>query len=431
MTKYGKKIFSILMIFAMMISVVAVQPNETYAAGSKTKITGAKYPTSINEGKKYTVKGKIVSNKKIKRVEIGIVKASTGKWTKYKYDNRKVNAKTFNVKKAAKKLKFNKLPAGNYYYRIYAHTQSGVKTVLNKKFTVVAKVKKKVAVMTLTDNGDAVTLLGYNCPKKFDVGTPYNVRGTIKCKNTIRRVEIGIVVNATNKWCEYKYDDKSVNANAYDISKAAPALKFEKLPGGYFNYRIYVHTDNGVTIVMDEPFTVNPSNKPKQAIKWATKIANDDTYTYGKGYGGYFTCCVCADKTTKKKDAQFTCMPFLAAAFAHGTKHPALMNNGRHVMNLHDGNFKGGLGDAWFKLGLCKDLTIKDLQPGDVIIKWSATNDSGHAWMYGGGDLVIEATPAKKNADDISVKNGAAERLYRYGHSSGQTSKNYVMRFRG
>ena len=38
---------------------------------------------------------------------------------------------------------------------------------------------------------------------------------------------------------------------------------------------------------------------------------------------------------------------------------------------------------------------LEDLEPGDVIIKWSDHNNSGHAWMYAGGDQIVEAVPAK------------------------------------
>ena len=173
-------------------------------------------------------------------------------------------------------------------------------------------------------------------------------------------------------------------------------------------------------------YAVWHGERAQHAIEWASEIAANNTFNYGKGYGGYFDCCVCAGRTSRKSDAQYTCMPFLAAAYAHGAEDPIMMSGGRHVMNLHDGNFKGDLGKVWEKIGLCKELTIDDLRPGDVIIKWSASNDSGHAWMYGGDDMIVEAVPS-----DIHVlKKGAAAKLKRYGSSEGTPSKNYVMRYK-
>ena len=177
-------------------------------------------------------------------------------------------------------------------------------------------------------------------------------------------------------------------------------------------------TDLGEEKETVDLYAVWHGERAQEAIEWATMIAADNSFTYGHGS---FNCCICKHLGIKK----YTCMPFLAAAYAHGPQDPIMMNGGRHVMNLHDGNFKGSLGQIWEKVGLCKNLTIDDLEPGDVIIKWSAGNNSGHAWMYGGDDKIIEAVPS-----DIHVINGAAAKLKRYGSSEGTPSKNYVMRYK-
>ncbi len=444
MSKRGKRLVSVLVTLVMMISAVNLQAVGAFATSSVT-LKGSNVPKSITKGTNLKVKGTIVSNEKINRVEIGIVKASDlNKWTKYKYDNAKVKSKKFKVKKAAKKLKFNKLKTGTYYYRIYAHTDSGVSIVQNKKFKVKkAPVKKTVVASTSSDNVvvdmlnaitgekvDKVKLSSYNCPTKLSSKANYSVKGKITCSSTINRVEIGIVVTATNKWTAYKYDNRYVNATSFDISNAAPALAFNRLPGGNFTYRIYVHTDNGTALLLDRPFEVAANSGPRKAIKWATDLAADDHFTYGKGYGRHSQCCICAGKTKKKSHAQFTCMPFLAAAYAHGTGKLDSLDKGQagyHFMHLNDKNFKGELGESWFKIGLCRDLSIEDLQPGDVIIKWSDNDSTGHAWMYGGGDKIIEAVPS-----DIHVlETGAAAKLRRYGTVEGKPKQNYVMRYRG
>lgn len=458
MSKKKKQIISILMTLAMAFGAINLQAVGSYAAGVGLK--SANKPTTITQGKKYTIKGKIVSDEKMNRVEVGIVSAKDlNKWTKYKYDNTKVKSKTFKLKKAAKTLKFNKLSPGTYYYRIYAHTDRGVYVVLNHKFKVKKKAVKKVVKKTkkatkkktkkkvataspsnvawayvvdpLTQQKlDTVKLSSYNCPTRFNAGKSYTIKGKISCSNTIKRVEAGIVVTATNKWCGYKYDARNVDAKTFDLSLAAPSLRFDRLPGGTFNYRIYVHTENGAALVFDRSFVVVPGSGPTKAIAYAKKIAANDHFTYGKGYGEFSQCCICAGKTKKKAHAKFTCMPFLAAAYCHGTGKLSMLDKDRdgfHFMHLNDKNFKGKLGEAWFKIGLCRDLSIEDLQPGDVIIKWSDNDSTGHAWMYGGGDTIIEAVPS-----DIRVlPTGAAGKLRNYGTKEGKPKKNYVMRFRG
>ena len=172
-------------------------------------------------------------------------------------------------------------------------------------------------------------------------------------------------------------------------------------------------------------YAVWHGERAQKAIDWAVQIADDNRFTYGKGYGGYFNCCVCAGRTSKHEDAQYTCMPFLAAAYAHGPDDPIMMSGGKHVMNLHDGNFKGELGKVWEKVGLCSNLTFDDLRPGDVIIKYSGDNSHGHAWMYIGDDQYVDATPKSNENDDIAVRSGAQRYFNSY-----RNGDNFVMRYK-
>ena len=112
---------ALLLIIALLSSSVF-----TFAASSNVKISGYTAPTSIKQGKSFSIKGKLKSNIRIKKVEIGIAK-SNGKWTSCKYVNNKVHGKTFNIKRADKKLKFGKLKAGTYYYRIYKYYDSKIR----------------------------------------------------------------------------------------------------------------------------------------------------------------------------------------------------------------------------------------------------------------------------------------------------------------
>lgn len=175
------------------------------------------------------------------------------------------------------------------------------------------------------------------------------------------------------------------------------------------------------------------------AVDWGIKIAADNSYTYGQGT---FYCNVCG-KTPKK---QWTCMPFVGACYAHGAKDPVMLAGGRHVVHTHDGNFSGELGKLWTKVGLCKDLTVDDLEVGDVLIWWSSSNggsdnDPGHACIYAGDDRILESTSAGSSADQIHLTGSgvASKRLRSYGSDNsrdpetGEKKKylNYVMRYVG
>ena len=210
---------------------------------------------------------------------------------------------------------------------------------------------------------------------------------------------------------------------------AADALPGDILIDAGDHTAIVVKSPNRIrgvsSVSLNQQTTITSTKAPTPAIAsaigWAKMIAADDSYTYGHGS---FKCCICNKLGIK----QYTCMPFIAAAYAHGAQDPIMMEGGRHVMHLNENNFKGDLGKIWVKVGLCRDLTMADLQPGDVFIKWDADNWGGHASMYCGGDAIVEATHTK---GIVYRETGAAKRLKRY-HTEGNTpSKNYVMRYVG
>ncbi len=173
-------------------------------------------------------------------------------------------------------------------------------------------------------------------------------------------------------------------------------------------------------------YAVWHGERAQKAVDWAIELAADDSFGYGRGSS---ECCICHNLVKK-----YTCMPFIAASYAHGIGDLSLLSKGKsgwHYIHLNDRNFTDGkLNGVWEKVGLCRDLTIDDLRPGDVLIKWSANDSTGHAWMYAGDDKIVEAVPASNFADQIAVKNGAAAKLRRYGSSEGTPSKNYVMRYK-
>ena len=93
-------------------------------------------PGTLTYGKDFSVKGSIKSTSKITRLEIGVVNKATGKWTSCMYDNKNVGSKTFDIRRADRKLDFGKLPKGSYYYRIIVKNGKGSHRVVNKPFTV-------------------------------------------------------------------------------------------------------------------------------------------------------------------------------------------------------------------------------------------------------------------------------------------------------
>lgn len=437
-------------------------------AASKAKtatgvsISGHNLPKGLTAGQSFTVKGKLTSSSVIKRVEVGIA-VKGGGWTAYKYDNKSVNAKTFDLSKASGKLKFSALKAGTYCYRVYAHTADGkVHIVLNHTFTVAAKkattqsntassktggiktpvgtgnqtekeqMTKDTSANTATKVNSKITLIGVNKPANCNVGKTFTPAGRIQSTELIKRVEIGIVFGPTNKWTAYKYDNKSVNKNTFYLQWAAPKLQLNKLPGGTYKYRIYVHTASGVTVALNHSFTVKPSNKPQLAVNWAKKIAADNSFSYGaKPAASEVGCYFCGtNKRTKPKgyEKTYVCLTFLGAAYAHGAGDPEILNKcQRGKMTLYSNNDNFNVFSCWMKIGQCSELHTKDLQPGDVIVDWSSDNGNGHVWMFAGGDTYVDAEGLGWSKDSIAVRSGAESYLRWCGRDD---SRNYVMRYR-
>lgn len=106
----------------------------TTKAKSSLKIKSYNAPTTIKQGSKFVIKGKITSNKKIKKVTVQVIDSNG----KIKLSASKKNkSKSFSVKKLDPKVKFGKLPKGTYTYKIIAKDTKQTRTLVSKVFSVV------------------------------------------------------------------------------------------------------------------------------------------------------------------------------------------------------------------------------------------------------------------------------------------------------
>ena len=169
------------------------------------------------------------------------------------------------------------------------------------------------------------------------------------------------------------------------------------------------------------------------AVAWAIDIANDDSFTYGnKPAANALGCYFCGTNRRNKPkgyEKTYVCLTFVGAAYAHGAEDPEIYYACSHnKMPLYENNNNFTQFSCWTKVGSCRSLSIDDLEPGDVLINWSDHNDnSGHACIYAGGDMIVESTGGGFTAKSISLKSGAAARLKAYRRDG----KNYVMRYTG
>ena len=437
-SRLNQRIMAVVMSLALIFSLAVTDVHA--ASSNKITLKNLVAPTNIDLGKSFSIKGKIKAKKKISSVSIGIFDGKTNKY-KYRYVKKGINKKSFNIKKADSKLKFGKLKAGTYCYIIKVKLKGGkTRKVLSQRFTVVDNKASTVSLGVADSVG--ISLSGVRAPGTYQVGKEFTPSGIVHSESKIKKVEIGIVIAATNKWTEYKYTD-NVNTNDYDLSNVGNRLRFDLLPGGNFRYRMYAHTEDGVKIAFNKEFTVRPSGKPMAAVNWAVWIANDDTFTYGeKPIANQQGCYFCGNNdkkvaAAKKKNMEnperyertYVCLTFIGAAYAHGAGDPEILAKcQKRYMTMYETNDNFRVFSCWMKIGSCKELTVNDLLPGDVIIKWSDHNDNnGHVCMYIGGNDVVESSGGGWGANSIAVKHDvAAKRLA----SLSSSSKNYVMRYR-
>lgn len=176
----------------------------------------------------------------------------------------------------------------------------------------------------------------------------------------------------------------------------------------------------------------------RAALAWAIQIANDDSFSYGEkpeanAIGCYFCGTNCGPVKYNKPsgyEKTYVCLTFVGAAYAHGAEDPEIYYACSHgKMPLYENDDVFSEFSCWEKIGSCSNLSLSDLKPGDVFIKWSDQNDNnGHASMYAGGDDIVESAGGGWGAGSIALNRGEASSWLSYLSSD---SSNFVMRYVG
>lgn len=104
------------------------KPVEAGKVTVKITLEDATAVGDIYQGTKVEIAGTVKSNVTMERIEVGVMDEKGEKWIdKQKYENKKLDSKTFDLKKADEVLKFGDLGEGNYRYRIVVYPK-GAKT---------------------------------------------------------------------------------------------------------------------------------------------------------------------------------------------------------------------------------------------------------------------------------------------------------------
>lgn len=236
------------------------------ATKSTLKITNQTKPTTIMKGKYFDCKGTITSNYKITWVG-GYILASNGS-TIVQQTGAKPNAKSYSLygKAIDLNLKFNKLQAGTYYYKITAHDASGRRlTLIYQKFTVT--------------NPSTLAIKNATKPTNIEKGKYFDCKGTISSNYNITWV--GGYILASNGSTIVQQTGEKPNAKSYSIygKTIDKNLKFNNLSAGTYYYKITAHDASGKKLTLiNQKFTVTA---PKKVVGTKNKEL-DVRYASGK-----------------------------------------------------------------------------------------------------------------------------------------------------
>lgn len=110
---------------------------DSYAEPSRFTLSGVTYPTTLEQGTPFSLRGTLTGTNEITRVEVGVASSSAGNYLNgFYYVRSGLNTKSFDIANADSALKFGNLSPGSYYYRITAYDRQGSETVLNRGFTI-------------------------------------------------------------------------------------------------------------------------------------------------------------------------------------------------------------------------------------------------------------------------------------------------------
>jgi hypothetical protein len=196
----------------------------------------------MNQGASFRLKGTLKSKYLMTKIQVGFAQAGIG-WTAGYPKVKKPNSKTFKIPTIDSSMKFGKLAAGIYYYRMKVWDQNGCSRVINKKFTV-----KALSRFTLTGVSRP--------PASLLQGSSFNLMGKIGSNLMITNVDAGILDSSGVNWVPGFKFSIATYTKSFNIALFDPLVKFGKLPAGTYTYAVYATDSNGRQAVVLQKFSV-------------------------------------------------------------------------------------------------------------------------------------------------------------------------------
>lgn len=365
------KRFKVLLLMCFLILGVAIPMKTEAAAASKLKITGHTYPTSLKEGSYFSLRGRITSNYKIKKVTAGIYN-SNGSKSYYKCSTNP-RSKTYDLSQYVDyKLNFNTLKTGTYLYKVSAKDTSGkTKTLIKKKFKVVSTTSKLKISNPMPSSNFSINSGGY-----------YTIGGKITSNYSITQVTAKVNdASGRTRFSKSTAPKKTSYVIGNDLDNA---MSFNSLEAGSYQYIVTAKDSSG---------------KSKTLVKRTMTVANNSGNTGGNGSSG-------GTGTPSQPD-----IPSNGAFTVRSTPPP--LSNMNYYSLLYNSYFSDGLAPTgrkigglynqgnctWYAAGRAREILVQAGKYPNIAIFgpdpvgiWNA-NKEDRAYAYGNvpkvGSLVV------------------------------------------
>lgn len=298
-----KKKKRILLVIGMLLLMLAI-PANAQAAAFKISKSGVTTPSTIKKGSFFSMKGIIKGNQNLAKVVCTIYNKN-GKICLQRFET-KPYSKTYDLRRADPYLYFDRLAAGQYYYRVCVYNSKGTKKrVVSKKFTVKGSGQIKIVNPVPSAN------------KTIKKGSAFAVSGKITSTKKLASVTAKIL-NSKNKTVYSKTVKPKTTSYNLKNSTLDAAMQFDRLAAGKYTFRVSAVDSEGLNVtVIQRTITVQSSGSSNSSSNVSPGSTGGNPYTGNSTYLNY--------GGTVTKPASFTARTSRPAAgnayYYNGTKN--------------------------------------------------------------------------------------------------------------
>jgi len=224
---------------------------------------------------------------------------------------------------------------------------------------------------------------------------------------------------------ENKFTRKGYKFVGWAIKKDKGTVNMKSFQIGKVKYKDKAKVKDLGNITL---YAVWKGNGAKAACDWAIRIANDDSFSYGKKpYASRCGCYFCGTNGKKKQaakkagyyhgdkwDKTYVCCTFVNAAYAHGANNNDFLTPEKNGKMYLSGDNDAAVNMTRSAIKLIGKPKKEDLKAGDILLI-----QGRHTSMYIGGGKYVEANSNQSDPfspSTIAVKELSDKTYSKYTH---------------